>query len=77
MATFSIYVPDDRVPRVRAAFGTPGKPATVADVQLKVQQYIRSTMLSYERSLKDEQIEADRKAAIEVANAEISTEPQW
>jgi hypothetical protein len=48
MATLTITVPDAAVPRIRAAFGAAGAPATVAGVQDAVRDFIRQRVVSFE-----------------------------
>lgn len=53
MANITLTVPDAAVPRIRDAFGHPNldgtrTPATVAEVQATLQNYIKGCVVEYE-----------------------------
>lgn len=50
MAQITITVPDATVPRIRAAFGTGGNPATIAELQDAIKALIRDKVIAVEAS---------------------------
>lgn len=57
MASLTITIPDEVVPRIRAAMGTNDPvtgdrvPATVAEVQTAIKQFVKSQVINYETTL--------------------------
>lgn len=48
MASITITVPDAVVPRIRAAFGAPGPAATVAQVEVRIKDFVKNIVKQYE-----------------------------
>ena len=62
MAQLTIIVPDANVTRIRAAFGTAGVPATIAQIAIK--DMIRDRVVSFE-------LFANVRQVTDAANAEV------
>ena len=48
MATLSIVVPDDKIPRIRAAFGSAGTPATAAQILAELKNFLHARVTAFE-----------------------------
>jgi hypothetical protein len=57
MATLSVTIADDKVPRIQAAFGTTDPitqvrtPATVVQVQAAIKDFLKARTIDYETSV--------------------------
>lgn len=72
MAQIIITIPDIVIPRIRAAFGSPTIPATLADFQARLKTYIQNRVANYEAD------QTRRNLEQSVANKELEVnQEQW
>ena len=48
MANLTVTAPDGYIPRIRAAFGKYGQPASLAEIQDELEAYIRARVIKHE-----------------------------